>query len=367
MAWQGSAGDRGAVLLGLTKFNRALVQSVVLGVGAFLAIQREISPGMIIAGSILVGRCIQPIELAVSNWKSVIHMRSAYARVQLLLTSVPVPTPRLRLPEPKGEVSVEGLFVRAPGRDVPVLRNVTFRLPPGTILGVVGPTAAGKSSLARALVGVWPAAAGAVRLDGSELAHWDEAQLGRCIGYLPQDVELFGGTIAENIARFTAADAEEVVAAARLAGVHDLIQHLPQGYNTQIGEGGVALSGGQRQRIGLARAVFGRPALIVLDEPNASLDPPGEQALAEALKQLKGDKRTAVIITHRPAVLGQCGLVLALKDGVAQAFGPPDQVMPRLAAGGAPAVRKRTPLASVVGGGTAARSESRAVAMAREA
>ena len=349
MGWQGVAGDRGTVLVSLTKFNRALVQSIVLGLGAYLAIQREISPGMIIAGSILVGRCIQPIELAVGNWKSVVNARSAYERVQQLLRSAPEAGSRLRLPDPRGELSVEALFVRAPGRDVPVVRNLSFRLPAGTSLGVIGPTAAGKSSLARALVGVWPAVSGCVRLDGSDLTHWDETQLGQAIGYLPQDVELFAGTIAENIARFTAADSVHIVAAARLAGVHDLIQHLPQGYNTQIGEGGTALSGGQRQRIGLARAVFGLPALIVLDEPNASLDPPGELALAEALRQLKAAGRTVVTITHRSAALGQCDMVLALKDGVAQAFGPREEVMSRLM-GAAPPAGPRPPLAAVPGG-----------------
>lgn len=349
MGWQGIAGDRGSLLVSLTKFNRALVQSVVLGLGAYLAIRREISPGMIIAGSILVGRCIQPIEQAVGNWKSVVNARHAYDRVQQLLRTAPQTGSRLRLPDPRGELSVEALFVRAPGREVPVVRNLSFRLPAGTGLGIIGPTAAGKSSLARALVGVWPAVSGCVRLDGSDLTHWDETQLGRAIGYLPQDVELFAGSIAENIARFTEASSTEIVAAARLAGVHDLIQHLPHGYNTQIGEGGLALSGGQRQRIGLARAVFGLPALIVLDEPNASLDPPGEQALADALRQLKAAGRTVVTITHRSAALGQCDLVLALKDGVAQAFGPREEVMSRLM-GAAPAPGARPSLAAVPGG-----------------
>ncbi|MDI4663094.1 type I secretion system permease/ATPase [Xanthobacter autotrophicus] len=352
LGWQGQAGDRGTILVALTKFNRALVQSVVIGLGAWLAINKEISPGMIIAGSILVGRCIQPIELAVSNWKSVVNMRSAHARIQQLLAAAPDPGRRLRLPDPRGELAVENLFVRAPGRDVPVVRGVSFRLPAGTGLGIVGPTAAGKSSLARAIVGVWPAVSGCVRLDGSELGHWDETQLGRSIGYLPQDVELFSGTIAENIARFGEVRDGEVVAAARLAGVHDLIQHLPQGYNTQIGEGGVALSGGQRQRIGLARAVFGLPALIVLDEPNASLDPPGELALAEALKQLKAAGRTVVIVTHRPSALNQCDMVLALSDGLPQAFGPREEIVKRMM-GVAPAQspgRPRPPLTTVQGG-----------------
>lgn len=352
LGWQGHAGDRGAVLVALTRFNRALVQSVVLGLGAWLAIEREISPGMMIAGSILLGRCIQPIEQAVSNWKSVVQVRSAFDRVQLLLRAAPAPDTRLQLPEARGEVSAENLFIKAPGRDVPVVRNLSFRLPAGASLGIVGPTAAGKSSLARALVGVWPAAAGALRLDGSELAHWDEAQLGRQVGYLPQDVELFAGTVAENIARFSAPDDAGVVAAARLAGVHELVQRLPQGYNTQIGEGGVALSGGQRQRIGLARAVYRLPALVVLDEPNASLDPPGETALAEALRQLKAAQRTVIIISHRPTGLGQCDFILGLRDGVQSAFGPREQTLARLAGGG-PGARQR--VAPVPHGAGAAR------------
>lgn len=344
LGWQGQAGDRGAVLVALTKFNRALVQSVVLGLGAYLAIEREISPGMMIAGSILVGRCIQPIEQAVTNWKSVVQMRSAFNRIQLLLRAAPAPEARLRLPEARGEVSAETLFIRAPGREVPVIRNLTFKLPAGASLGIVGPTAAGKSSLARVLVGVWPAAAGSIRLDGSELAHWDEEQLGRQVGYLPQDVELFSGTVAENIARFAEPDDDGVVGAARIAGVHEMIQRLPQGYNTQIGEGGVALSGGQRQRIGLARAVYGMPALVVLDEPNASLDPPGEMALAEAMRQLKAARRTVIIISHRAAGLGQCDFILGLKDGALQAFGPREQTLAKLANGGHGAVRQRVPL-----------------------
>ncbi|MFG1479302.1 type I secretion system permease/ATPase [Xanthobacter sp. V4C-4] len=344
LGWQGEAGDRGAVLVALTKFNRALVQSVVLGLGAYLAIEREISPGMMIAGSILLGRCIQPIEQAVSNWKSVVQMRSAYDRVQLLLRAAPAPEARLELPEARGEVTAEALFARAPGRDVPVIRNLSFKLPAGAALGIVGPTAAGKSTLARVLVGVWPAAAGSIRLDGSELAHWNEDQLGRQVGYLPQDVELFAGTVAENIARFGPPDDAGVVEAARIAGVHEMIQRLPQGYNTQIGEGGVALSGGQRQRVGLARAVYGLPALVVLDEPNASLDPPGEQALTQAIRTVKEAGRTVIIISHRAAGLGQCDFILGLKDGAQQAFGPREATLAKLAGGAPTVVRARTPL-----------------------
>jgi PrtD family type I secretion system ABC transporter len=327
---QANASDRAGLLMAGIKFNRAFMQSLILGVGAYLAIQREISPGMMIAASILVGRCIQPIEMAINNWKSLISMRSAFERVQALLRAVPAPGERMRLPDPKGDLSVENLIVRVPGRDVPVLKSVSFSINAGTVLGVIGPSAAGKSSLARALVGVWPAASGAVRLDGSDLTHWDSEELGRFLGYLPQDVELFAGTIAENIARFGDTNELAIVRAAQLAGVHEMIQRLPEGYNTQIGESGQVLSGGQRQRVGLARALYGQPPILVLDEPNASLDAAGEQALMNAIRQLKTAGRTVVIISHKTNSLTLCDAILVLADGAVQAFGPRDEVLARV-------------------------------------
>lgn len=330
LGWQALASDRAGILMAATKFNRSFVQSLVLGLGAYLVIVGQLSPGVMIAASIIVGRCIQPVEMAIGNWKSVVNMRSAYDRVQSLLHSLPPLGERVRLPDPKGNLSVEGLVARAPGREQPVLRGVSFQVPAGQVLGVIGPSAAGKSSLARVLVGVWPALAGSVRLDGSDLSHWDPDQLGSNLGYLPQDVELFAGTIAENIARFRTGDDELIIRAAQMAGVHEMIQNLPGGYNTQIGEGGQALSGGQRQRIGLARALYGMPAVIVLDEPNASLDAAGEQALMDAVRRLKEAKRTVILITHKTNSLALCDLILLMKDGAVQAFGPRDQVIQRL-------------------------------------
>ncbi|MGQ3674124.1 type I secretion system permease/ATPase [Xanthobacter sp. TB0139] len=330
LGWQAAASDKAGVLMAATKFNRSFVQSLVLGLGAYLAITGQISPGVMIAASIIVGRCIQPVEMAIGNWKSMVNMRSAYDRVQTLLRALPPTGKRVRLPDPTGALSVENLVVRAPGREAPVLRGVSFQMAPGMVLGVIGPSAAGKSSLARALVGVWPVLNGAVRLDGSDLSHWDPDQLGEHLGYLPQDVELFSGSIAENIARFREGDDEKIITAAQMAGVHEMIQNLPDGYNTQIGDGGQALSGGQRQRIGLARAIYGMPSLIVLDEPNASLDATGEQALMDAVRRLKEAGKTVIIITHKTNSLALCDLVLLMKDGTVQAFGPRDEVLRRL-------------------------------------
>lgn len=330
LGWQAQASDRAGYLMAATRFNRLFSQSLILGLGAYLAIEGEISPGMMIAASVIVGRCTQPIELAIGNWKGFVGMRGAYARVQQLFKTVPPEPQRMRLPDAKGQLIVENLVVHAPGRDMAVLKGVSFGVREGTVLGVIGPSAAGKSSLARAIVGVWPATAGAVRLDGSDLRHWDPEQLGWSLGYLPQDVELFSGTIADNIARFSAPDEAQVVNAARMAGVHEMIQHLPQGYNTQIGEGGQALSGGQRQRIGLARAIYGLPAMIVLDEPNANLDAAGEQALMRTIMSLKEAGRTVVLVTHKTNILTLCDAILMIADGAVQAFGERDEVLARV-------------------------------------
>ncbi|MFG1399117.1 type I secretion system permease/ATPase [Roseixanthobacter pseudopolyaromaticivorans] len=330
LGWQALASDRAAFLMAATKFNRMFMQSLILGLGAYLAINREISPGMMIAASIIVGRCIQPIEMAIGNWKGIVATRSAFRRVQELLRMSPTPATRMRLPDPTGALQVENLVAHAPGRDVPVLRGVSFAVPAGAVLGIIGPSAAGKSSLARVLVGVWPASAGAVRLDGSDLSHWDPEQLGRCLGYLPQDVELFAGSIADNIARFTTRDEAQIVQAAQMAGVHEMIQRLPRGYNTEIGESGASLSGGQRQRIALARAIYGNPAVVVLDEPNASLDAAGEQALMVAVQALRKAGRTVVLVTHKTNSLGLCDYILLLNEGVVHGFGPRDEVLAKV-------------------------------------
>jgi ATP-binding cassette subfamily C protein len=330
LAWQAQASDRAGSIVASTKFFRMFMQTAILGTGAYLAINREISPGSMIAASILIGRAMQPIELAVSNWKGFVAARGAYGRLKALFDLVGHEPDRLSLPRPIGRLAVQGLAAAAPGGKSAILRDVTFALDSGDVLGIVGPSAAGKSSLARVLVGVWPAVAGAVRLDGSELQHWNSHELGRHVGYLPQDVELFSGTIAENIARFQDIDEAEILEATQLAGCHELVQGLADGYNTQIGDGGQALSGGQRQRIGLARALYGNPSFIVLDEPNASLDTAGETALLSAIQQMKQRGCTVVIITHKMNILAIADKILVMNKGTVQAFGPRDPVLAQL-------------------------------------
>ncbi|WAC29308.1 type I secretion system permease/ATPase [Ancylobacter sp. SL191] len=332
LASQAAAMDRRGLLLAASHYNRLLTQSLILGLGAYLAIQREISPGVIIAGSIIVGRCTQPIEMAIGNWKALLGARSAFRRVQDMLRAVPDEAPAIRLPDPKGALQMENVFAHAPGTDVPVLRGISFALPAGKVLGIIGPSAAGKSSLARLIVGAWQPTAGTVRLDGSDLRHWDPDQLGPRLGYLPQDVELFHGTIADNIGRFGVRDDAKVVQAAQIAGTHELIQRLPRGYATDIGEAGASLSGGQRQRIALARALYDLPALVVLDEPNAGLDAAGEQALIRAVQELSRAGRTVVLITHVASMLSLCDVVLVLNEGVMSGFGPRDEVLAKLRA-----------------------------------
>lgn len=328
LGWQAEASSRGGLVLSITKFIRMLLQSLILGVGAYLVIEREVTAGMMIAASIIIGKALAPVEIAISQWKSFSNMREAYRRVHGLLAALPVQNERMKLPVPTGHLQLEGVSAAAPGRKVPVLLNVSMAIPAGATVGVIGPSAAGKSSLARVMVGVWPIASGAIRLDGSDLSHWNSDELGSHVGYLPQDVELFSGTIAENISRFKADATEEtIIAAAQMAGVHEMIQHLPDGYNTYIGDNGQALSGGQRQRIGLARALYGLPAFIVLDEPNANLDAQGEQALLTALAALKEAKRTVVLVTHKTNVLSATDFIVVMNGGQIQTAGPRDQVL----------------------------------------
>ena len=332
LALQAQASDRAGILVSATKFIRAFLQIAILGTGAYLSIIQESTPGAMIAASIIMGRALAPVELVVAHWKSFLGARSAYDRISDLVRAVPRQAERMKLPDPVGQISVENLAVAPPGGKRPTVHGVTFRLSPGTALGVVGPSAAGKSTLARALVGVWPILMGAIRIDGGELSNWDNEQLGQHIGYLPQDIELFSGTIAENICRFQAVDSNQVVAAARLAGVHDMVQGLPEGYNTQIGDGGQSLSGGQRQRIGLARALYGMPALVVLDEPNASLDAEGEAALLQAIEQLKKNKCTVVLVTHKTKILSVMDKLLVMANGQVRGFGDKDDVFAKLIA-----------------------------------
>ncbi|TBU74284.1 type I secretion system permease/ATPase [Pseudomonas daroniae] len=335
---QNLASEKSAVISAWSKSVRLALQSLMLGLGALLAVAGEITPGMMIAGSILVGRVLSPLDQLIGVWRQWTSARLAYQRLSQLLQSNPARAEAMALPIPLGALQVERITACAPGTRNPVLSNVGFALEAGDMLGVLGPSGSGKSSLARLLVAAQPVLAGKVRLDGADLHQWDKADLGPHLGYLPQDVQLFAGTIAENIARFGVVDADQVVAAARMAGVHELVLQLPQGYDTVLGESGAGLSGGQRQRIGLARAMYGLPALIVLDEPNANLDDPGEKALLAAIEQLKQHKRTLVLITHKPALLAGADKLLILRGGQMQAFGPAAKVMQELQAAARPQV-----------------------------
>ncbi|MEW5008543.1 MAG: type I secretion system permease/ATPase [Cycloclasticus sp.] len=319
---QAKASTHAGAITSVSKTFRMLAQSLILGLGAYLALKQEITPGLMIAGSILLGRALAPIDLMISSWKGFVAARGQYERLNGILLKIPADTERMSLPAPSGALDVNGVMVAPPGVRTPVVKGVSFKLNAGESLGIIGPSAAGKSTLARALLGIWPALNGKVRLDGVDVFDWDRKQLGPYIGYLPQDIELFDGTIAENIARFSELDSEKVVAAAKLADVHETILSMPQGYDTVIGATGGVLSGGQRQRIGLARAVFDEPKLILLDEPNSNLDDRGEQALAQALRTLKAKGVTVIVITHRPGVLNELDKVLVMQDGVLKAFGP---------------------------------------------
>jgi len=334
LAQQNLASEKTATVSAWSKGVRLALQSLVLGLGALLAVQGQITAGMMIAGSILMGRVLSPIDQLIGVWKQWSSARLAYQRLEALLHSYPARAQRMALPAPRGELAVEQLSASAPGTRRATLANLSFTLPAGQVLGVIGPSGCGKSTLARLLIGVWQPLAGKVRLDGAELSQWDKHRLGPHLGYLPQDIQLFAGTIAQNIARFAEVDADKVLAAAQLAGVHQLILQLPEGYETRLGEGGAGLSGGQKQRIGLARALYGLPAVIVLDEPNSNLDEAGEQALLQAIAQLKQHKRTLILITHKPNVLTLTDQLLILREGQLQAFGPTAKVL------GAPAAAK---------------------------
>jgi ATP-binding cassette subfamily C exporter for protease/lipase len=324
---QAEASRKAGIVGAVTKFFQLSLQSAVLGFGALLAIEGRITPGMMIAASILVGRALAPVQQVIAVWKSWSSTRSAYERLAALLAANPARAAGMPLPRPEGVVSVEGVTAAPPGATQAVVRGVTFTVAPGDALGVVGPSGSGKSTLARLLVGVWPAAAGKVRLDGADIHAWNKGELGPSIGYLPQDIELFGGSVSDNIARFGDVDADKVVEAAKRAGVHDMILHLPKGYDTPLGDGGAGLSGGQKQRLGLARAMYGDPALVVLDEPNSNLDEVGEGALVQAILDLRRRGKTIVLITHRTSVIGVTNKLLVLRDGAAQLFGPTEQVL----------------------------------------
>ena len=310
------------------KVFRMVLQSSALGLGAYLVIQGEMTGGSMIAASILMSRALAPIEVAVANWKGFISARQGYRRLEHILSVIPAQDPRLSLPAPTSTLMLQEIYVGPPGAQLPIVQGVAFQMQAGQGLGLIGPSASGKSTLARALVGVWPTLRGEVRLDGATLDQWEPDALGRHIGYLPQDVELFDGTVAENIARFEPdASAEAVIAAAKTAGAHDMILQLPEGYDSRIGESGAVLSGGQRQRVALARALYGDPFLVVLDEPNASLDGAGDEALNQAILSVRKRGGVVIVITHRPAALSQVDLVAIMDSGRLKNIGPRDEVL----------------------------------------
>ncbi len=327
---QGEASDRSSRIAALSRFVRMTWQSLALGLGAILVIENQISAGVMIAVSVLLGRAMAPAEALIGSWKQMGNAKSSYERLNRLLTEFPKAALRMPLPPPTGALSIDRLVITPPGMHKPVVNGVTISLAKGEVLAIIGPSASGKSSLARAMVGIWTAKQGSVRLDSAEISQWSREALGPYLGYLPQDIELFDGTIAENIARFGEVDANKVIDAAQLAGINEMILHFPKGYDTLLGTGGLGLSGGQKQRIGLARALYGHPALVVLDEPNSNLDDAGEAALVQAVRKLKAEGCTVVLVTHRPSILGAVDKLLFLKDGVQHLFGPRDQVLKTL-------------------------------------
>jgi PrtD family type I secretion system ABC transporter len=324
---QAAASDRAGAFVALSKVWRLAAQIAVLGAGAFLAVQQELTAGGMIAGSILTSRALAPVDHSISTWKQVVAGRAAYVRLRSMFRTIPPRADSMPLPPPHGHITVERLAFAYPGSGGSALQGITFEILPGEALAVVGPSAAGKSTLARLLVGVWPPSSGVVRLDGADVSLWDRADFGRYVGYLPQDVELFAGTVRDNIARLGNPPPGAVVHAAKMAGVHGMILRLPLGYETEIGEGGAVLSGGQRQRIALARALLGRPRLLVLDEPNSNLDSDGEQALSDAIQAVKDDGGAVVIIAHRPSLLEHVDKILVLRDGQVQAYGASSEIM----------------------------------------
>jgi ATP-binding cassette subfamily C exporter for protease/lipase len=324
---QAEASEKAGMVGAMTKFFRTALQSLILGLGALLVLDGKITPGMMIVASILMGRALSPVEQLIGVWKSWSNTRSAYDRLHALLKANPPRTSGMALTKPQGHITLEAVTAAPPGCPVAIIKNLSFSLVPGDVLGVIGPSGSGKTTLARLMVGVWPVAVGKVRLDGADLHQWNKDELGPSIGYLPQDIELFAGTVSENIGRFGAIDPEKVILAAKRSGVHHLILQLPDGYDTVLGDGGAGLSGGQKQRIGLARAMYDDPSLLVLDEPNSNLDETGEQALIAALLDFRARGKTLVLITHRSGAINVTNKLLLLRDGAAQMFGPTAQVL----------------------------------------
>jgi PrtD family type I secretion system ABC transporter len=324
------ANRSASVLTSITRFTRQFLQVAMLAVGAFLVIDQQATSGVMIAATILMSRALAPVESAIAGWKGLVDARAAYARLEKVLAEEPRDDAATELPAPEGALSIERVVFGFRGQERPVIKQVSFQLEAGQMLAIVGPSAAGKSTLARLVVGLWKPNMGTVRLDGADIAAWPRARLGPYVGYLPQDVELFAGTVSQNIARMGEVDSAAVIEAAKRANVHDLVLRLPQGYDTHIGEGGSFLSAGQRQRVAFARALYGSPKLVVLDEPNSNLDTDGEAALTEAIHQMKAEAVTLVIVTHRGRLLTLMDRILVLRDGVIEKFGPPAEVLARL-------------------------------------
>ena len=349
---QSRASDKGAMISTLSRSFRILVQSLILGLGAYLAVDHQVGAGLVFAGSVLLGRALAPIDLIIGSWKGFIAARSQYARLNAILAKQQAQPERMRLPAPKGDVQVENLSVAAPGSNIPIIKNISFSVPAGCVVGIIGPSAAGKSTLARALLGIWAPLHGVVRLDGADISAWDKHDLGPHIGYLPQDIELFEGSVSDNIARFALVDPEQVILAATTAGVHDMILLLPDGYDTVIGGDGVVLSGGQRQRIGLARALYGSPRLIILDEPNSNLDEVGDRALIAALHNIRLSGATLFVITHRTNIVSQLDRLMVMSNGGISLFGPRELVLNELNAQQTPkqAMQSDTAMAPVANG-----------------
>lgn len=327
---QSIASDKAGKWANMSKTLRQLFQSLTYGVGAYLAINGEISGGVIIAGAVLMGRALAPLDLLTNSWKGFADARSAYKRLNSLLGQIPEIPETMKLPAPEGTISVENILVAPPGSKTPTLKGINMLIPKGTAVGIIGPSASGKSTFARAVLGVWPLLGGKVRLDGADIHQWNSEDLGEHIGYLPQDIELFEGTISENIARFNTVDSDKVVEAAKIAGVHEMVLSLTNGYDTKVGIGGSTLSGGQRQRIGLARALYAKPPVIVLDEPNSNLDESGEKALLNAIITMKQNNSTVILITHRPSILSVVDNLAVFAQGTLSMYGKRDDVLAKL-------------------------------------
>lgn len=327
---QNEASEKAGIWSNVSKSTRLLFQSLILGLGGYLALKMEVSPGMMIAGSIIMGRALAPLDLIINSWKGFSSARTSYERIEELLKDFPKDKEYMQLPPPKGAISLEQVVVIPPLAKQPSLRGISMEINQGDIVGIMGASAAGKSSLARVILGLWPLAQGKVRLGKADIYQWDKQDLGKYIGYLPQDIELFEGTIAQNICRFNEIDSQKIVEAAQIAGVHEMILMLPEGYDTMIGAGGIALSGGQRQRVGFARAIYDNPVLVVLDEPNSNLDEAGEASLVKAIQTLKSFGTTVIIITHRPNILQVTNKLAIIKQGLLEFYGNTEEVLSKI-------------------------------------